>query len=119
MSLGVSLTQYGHVLPSQRYQQATRHNSGTRYNAITNPTRHNAPLQEDVSQAILDMQAREAIKDLFPKIPEKDLHDIICRAFKKVFGTKRKFGVNAKFPRAKTAWALFSNYHCLGACSSL
>ena len=85
MSLGVSLTQFGHVLPAQRYQQSTRQSTGPRYNAITKSIRENAPQQEDVSQAILDMQAREAIKDLFPKIPEKDLHDIICRAFKKVW----------------------------------
>lgn len=81
MSLGVSLTQYGQVLPAHRYQQTNRHDSGARYH----PIGQSAPLQEEVSQAILDMQAREAIKDLFPKIPEKDLKDIICRAFEKVW----------------------------------
>jgi hypothetical protein len=85
MSLGVSLTQSGHVLSAQRNQQTTQHNLGPQENVTTNRLRWNAPWQEDVSQAILDTQAREAIKDLFPKIPEKDLHDIICRAFKKVW----------------------------------
>ena len=40
--------------------------------------------KSNISQATLDTQAREAIKDLFPKIPDIDLHEIIRRAFEKV-----------------------------------
>jgi hypothetical protein len=84
MSLGVSLTQSGHVLPPQRIQHTAHHKPGHRNKVKINRLGWSAPLQVDVSQAILDTQAREAIKDLFPKIPEKDLHEIIRRAFKKV-----------------------------------
>lgn len=38
----------------------------------------------DVSQATIDTQAREAIKDLFPKIPARDLHVIVTHAFELV-----------------------------------
>ena len=38
----------------------------------------------EVSQAAIDTQAREAIKDLFPKIPSKDLHQIVKHAFELV-----------------------------------
>ena len=37
-----------------------------------------------LSQAELDSQARDAIKDLFPKIPNRDLHEVVVRAFDKV-----------------------------------
>ena len=43
----------------------------------------NVSPKSDVSQATLDTQAREAIRDLFPKIPERDLHAIVARAFQK------------------------------------
>ena len=46
--------------------------------------------QPELSQATIDTQAREAIKDLFPKIPQKDLHDIVTRAFEKVCVLVRK-----------------------------
>ncbi|MCJ1412307.1 hypothetical protein MMC19_006401 [Ptychographa xylographoides] len=39
------------------------------------------PLKPGLSQATIDTQAREAIKDLFPNIPPKDLHDIVTHAF--------------------------------------
>ncbi|MCJ1263955.1 hypothetical protein MMC22_003826 [Lobaria immixta] len=83
MSLGVSLSQSGHVLPNngklpsihqqQRSVNKRKNTRGLRDNSINT----------DISQATLDTQAREAIKDLFPKIPDKDLHEIICRAFQK------------------------------------
>ena len=38
----------------------------------------------NLSQAVIDTQAREAIKDLFPKIPMDDIHVIVGRAFQKV-----------------------------------
>ena len=84
MSLGISLSQSGHVLPNnaktlsihqhQRFVNKKKNTRGL----------HNSSIDTDISQATLDTQAREAIKDLFPKIPDKDLHEIICRAFQKV-----------------------------------
>jgi len=38
----------------------------------------------NLTQAVIDTQAREAIKDLFPKIPLEDLHIVIGRSFQKV-----------------------------------
>jgi len=38
----------------------------------------------NLKQAVIDTQAREAIKDLFPKIPVDDLHTVIGRSFQKV-----------------------------------
>ena len=40
--------------------------------------------QKELTQAEIDTQAREAISDLFPKLPEQDLRDIVARAFEKV-----------------------------------
>jgi hypothetical protein len=40
--------------------------------------------QDPISQEQLDHEARNALTDLFPKIPERDLIAIISRAFKKV-----------------------------------
>jgi hypothetical protein len=40
--------------------------------------------QDLISQEQLDHEARNALTDLFPKIPERDLVEIISRAFKKV-----------------------------------
>ena len=37
-----------------------------------------------LSQEELDKKAREALKDLFPKIPDRDLNMVIARAFDKV-----------------------------------
>lgn len=41
-------------------------------------------IDSTLSQAMIDSQARDAIRDLFPRIPERDLHEIIIRAFDKV-----------------------------------
>lgn len=38
----------------------------------------------EVSQNTINTEARDAIKDLFPNIPEKDLNQIIKTAFRKV-----------------------------------
>jgi len=40
--------------------------------------------QEPISQERLNYEARNALTDLFPKIPEQDLSSIISHAFKKV-----------------------------------
>ena len=92
MSLGVSLTASGRVLESNfalldeeigrdelqngRATQRKR-KSGGRQEART--------FDLSLSQAVIDTQAREAIKDLFPKIPSEDLHEIVGRSFQKVF----------------------------------
>lgn len=79
MSLGISLTQSGHVLPIHGKKSSAHRNHDSLYRK-----KWTKPPTTDVSQATLDTEARQAIKDLFPKIPEKDLHAIICRAFQKV-----------------------------------
>lgn len=38
----------------------------------------------EVDQSTINMEARDAIKDLFPTIPDKDLFQIIKTAFQKV-----------------------------------
>ena len=83
MSLGVSLTKSGHVVlnESNPFHTLSKNKVPTSI-ILTSP--HNKSSSLDISQATLDTQAREAIKDLFPKIPDKDLHQIISRAFQKV-----------------------------------
>lgn len=56
-------------------------------NAKSKPTKHlkTTPNQDvNVSQATIDTEAREAIRDLFPNIPNEDLYTIIRQAFDKV-----------------------------------
>lgn len=91
MSLGITLTASGRVMQSnfafiddqlplgenQDRRQSRRKQKGK--------ARHASPSFDiTLSQAVIDTQAREAIRDLFPNIPRKDLHDIIGRAFQKV-----------------------------------
>ncbi len=38
----------------------------------------------ELSQEILNARARDAIKDLFPMIPDKDMQEIVAWAFRKV-----------------------------------
>lgn len=38
----------------------------------------------EISQITLNTEARDALKDLFPNIPDKDLNQIIKTAFQKV-----------------------------------
>jgi len=40
--------------------------------------------ESEASQTTLNTEARDAIKDLFPNIPDKDLNQIISTAFQKV-----------------------------------
>ena len=40
----------------------------------------------ELSQNAINAEARDAIKDLFPNIPKKDLNQIIKTAFQKVSG---------------------------------
>ncbi|KZF26773.1 hypothetical protein L228DRAFT_243289 [Xylona heveae TC161] len=87
-----------HLTPSGR---AVRY-SGQR----TRPMQHldalednNGPsLRSGLSQKKINAEARDAIRDLFPNIPKKDLHEIITRAFKK--GTQ-KVGTAEELPLAR------------------
>ena len=83
MSLGVSLTRSGQIIlnESNPYHVHSKHKAPVNTTKIGQ--RNNSP-SSDISQATLDTQAREAIKDLFPKIPDRDVHQIISRAFQKV-----------------------------------
>ena len=49
-------------------------------NRIENPRQTDS----EISQKTLDTEARDALKDLFPNIPDKDLNQIIKTAFQKV-----------------------------------
>lgn len=40
--------------------------------------------ESEISQQTLNTEARDALKDLFPNMPEKDLNQIIKTAFQKV-----------------------------------
>ena len=91
MTLGVTLTASGRVVQSKFAliddQAKDRQNTGR----VLNETKANRKRRNDftdidlsLSQAVIDTQAREAISDLFPKIPPYDLHTIIGRAFQKV-----------------------------------
>lgn len=90
-SLGVSLTNSGRVLQStfallddvpacNGLGRNTQGQKKKKAGAFQSPAKFDISL----SQAVIDTQAREAIKDLFPKIPAEDLHVIIGRSFQKV-----------------------------------
>ena len=78
-SLGVTLTLSGHV---DKHQQNLLQDlpQDTRHPGKGVPTQ----LELQKSQAAIDTEAREAIKDLFPKIPKDEVHEIVLRAFEKV-----------------------------------
>lgn len=42
------------------------------------------PADVEISQLTINTEARDAIKDLFPSIPQHDLYQIIKTAFQKV-----------------------------------
>ncbi|TPX24454.1 hypothetical protein DIZ76_013801 [Coccidioides immitis] len=52
----------------------------------------------EISQTTINAEARDAIKDLFPNIPDKDLNQIIKTAFRK---GKRKVGTAVELPLAR------------------
>lgn len=90
MSLGISLSQSGQVVFKGRFpvrdiglqtSDASRRNGNGHGLQVK-------PAKTEESQAALDAQARETIKDLFPKIPDKDLQNIVRQAFKKVWRAK-------------------------------
>lgn len=83
MSLGVQLSQSGQVIRRQQIMLAEpRKRSTLKKRRKTRGDRTGSP-KSDLAQATLDTQAREAIRDLFPKIPERDLHAIVARAFQR------------------------------------
>ena len=91
LTLGVTLTASGRVVQSNfAYidDQATGQRQVGRAitrNKTKGKRRNGSPsFDMTLSQAVIDTQAREAIRDLFPNIPSNDLHTIIGRAFQKV-----------------------------------
>lgn len=85
-SLSVSLSSSGKVIYNQRPPSA---------GPIVRPGRKGKPRkrklvakqvlsQLEASQAEIDTEAKEAIKDLFPNIPDYDLYAVVRLAFKKV-----------------------------------
>ena len=91
-SLGVSLTAAGHVMQSRlapmenKVAQITSAKRPNPKSKKKSKQQHDSPTYKmsKLTQAVIDTQAREAIKDLFPKIPLDDLHTIIGRSFQKV-----------------------------------
>lgn len=76
MDLGLHISRLGHVIRTYRGGPENRVSKSQR--------KRKDSASSDVSQATLNAEARDAIKDLFPKIPEADLNKIISRAFQKV-----------------------------------
>lgn len=74
MERGLFLSSTGKVMP---YNHATTH-------CIGDSRGREQRADSVVSQNTINMEARDAIKDLFPNIPEKDLNQIIKTAFQKV-----------------------------------
>ena len=90
-TLGVTLNASGRVIESHfaslRDNELQDQQVGRRAKARKNKRglRNDSPkIDMSLSQAVIDTQAREAIEDLFPKIPRLDLHEIVSRAFDKV-----------------------------------
>ena len=88
LSLGITLTNSGKVAQSKIAffeDQASSHDRRSSKRKQRRSGRTGSPnFDITLSQAIIDTQARDAIRDLFPNIPGKDLHEIIARAFQKV-----------------------------------
>ncbi|KAI9773941.1 MAG: hypothetical protein M1840_006167 [Geoglossum simile] len=92
--LGVSITPSGHTRNSRSGNSIS--SSGTKKTVYAKPnnirtrlrSKRNIHAERDpISQEQLNYEAKNALTDLFPKIPEQDLSSIISRAFKK--GGKR------------------------------
>lgn len=87
LSLGVTLTESGRVLQSSfatlNEELPTR--QGKKIKNKGKGKGRASPPRFDLSQsqATIDTQAREAIRDLFPKIPDSDLHETVSRSFQK------------------------------------
>ncbi|CAI7644940.1 unnamed protein product [Penicillium palitans] len=66
----------------------------------TDRTENPEQADSEVSQITLNTEARDALKDLFPNIPEKDLNQIIKTAFQK---GQKKVGTATELPLARRA----------------
>lgn len=80
-TLGVTLNKQGRVAHLPTGPSLDSQTSKKRKNTQPDDKSVSSP---ELSQAAIDTQARDAIKDLFPNIPDKDLHEIVRRAFEKV-----------------------------------
>lgn len=69
MNLGLSLTATGRVVP------------------VHGVSGHIRPDSQELSQIEINTEARDALRDLFPNIPDNDLNQIIKTAFQKVRGS--------------------------------
>ncbi|KAL6715081.1 hypothetical protein ACLMJK_007342 [Lecanora helva] len=110
MTLGVTLTASGRVVQSKFAlidEQAAEQRKVDRASKKkkSKVKKQNGPQNLDISlsQAVIDTQAREAIRDLFPKIPPEDLHTIIGRAFQKGKGLVGTVGNLSLVRRAQLA----------------
>ena len=87
LSLGVTLTESGRVLQSSfatlNEEFPTRHGKKVKNKGKAKGRASPPKFDLSQSQAMIDTQAREAIRDLFPKMPEADLHETVSRSFQK------------------------------------
>lgn len=68
MELGLYLSENGNVVPFEQFG--------------IKPT--TAQADADVPQITINTEARDVIRDLFPKIPDDDINQIVKTAFQKV-----------------------------------
>ena len=88
-SLGVTLSNSGRVLQSNfaHLEDGQDHDGRrpTKQKKQKSRTRNAHPVLDiSLPQAVIDTSARETIRDLFPNIPNQDLHVIVGRSFQKV-----------------------------------
>ena len=84
--LGITLTRLGHIRDDQRRNTNAYNNRSIQ--SKKDGRKQDAKAREssvgkDMSQEDIDARAASAIRDLFPKIPDKDVKRIIARAFQK------------------------------------
>ncbi|KAG5293529.1 DUF2293 superfamily domain-containing protein [Histoplasma capsulatum G186AR] len=89
MERGLFLSSTGKVVPYQAASSSRR---------LTKNLGREKRAASDVSQNTINVEAKDAIKDLFPNIPTKDLNRIIKTAFQK---GKRKVGTAVELPLAR------------------
>ena len=100
MDLGLHISSSGHVI--QTHNGGPYSHSGRVQNTKPKPnSKRKDSNSSEVSQATLNAEARDAIKDLFPKIPEADLNKIIKRAFQKVLESSHNLLASLTVARAK------------------
>ena len=87
--LGVKLARSGYVHfgPDFDRRSTRRMRSSAQADQATRKHQVSATIdlvEAEMSQKELDAQASSAIRELFPKIPEEDVQQIVARAFRKV-----------------------------------